>query len=127
MTIRPEALGDGPGSTGAYRLTIDTLLSTTECSNEPDDVLATATETGISDLGMYICTFGTIGDGECFRRMGIVVDDAVALEDVGADHLRQFFGGVAPMRARAVDDREVFSGNLVEFPERSRWRAEMRH
>ena len=64
-TVEPDTIGDGPGSTGAYRLTIDASTETVTCVKEPDDALSAATETGLVDVGSYVCTNGEIGDSEC--------------------------------------------------------------
>ena len=49
--------------------------------------------------------------------VGVVVDHAVAAQDVGADHRGQLLRGVGPVRARAVDDREPLGGHVVELRE----------
>lgn len=59
------AAGDGPGSTGAYELTIRAASSDTACGSEPDDTLSTARSTGIVDEGIYACTNNYLGDSLC--------------------------------------------------------------
>jgi hypothetical protein len=63
--VEPSAIDDGPGSTGPYRLTLHVDNVVNSCSNEPDDTLATATDTQLVDEGYFVCTHGLIGDGEC--------------------------------------------------------------
>jgi hypothetical protein len=60
------AVGDGPGSTGAYELTVAWSPADDACGLEPDDTLATATSTGIVDEGYYACTNAWMGDSSCF-------------------------------------------------------------
>ncbi|UCC32729.1 MAG: hypothetical protein JSU86_10680 [Phycisphaerales bacterium] len=64
VIIPPHALGDGPGSTGPYHLTLS-VGSVDPCGGEPNDILSTATNTGIVDQGSYVCSRGWIGDGPC--------------------------------------------------------------
>lgn len=63
--VLPEFLGDGPGSTGGYRMTVATTSVAGYCTNEGDDTLQTATPTGLVDEGNYACVDGEIGDGSC--------------------------------------------------------------
>ncbi len=63
--VPPRALTDGPGSVGPYRLTLQVETAPPSCANEPDDTLATATDTGLVDEGMFVCTGGVLGDSQC--------------------------------------------------------------
>lgn len=66
VVIQPHQLTGGPGSTGPYRLTISTgFAPTPSCVHEPDDQLSDATETGLIDEGVFMCTGGMLGDSLC--------------------------------------------------------------
>jgi hypothetical protein len=59
------AVGDGPGSIGAYELSVRTRPQS--CGVEPNDTLSTAIETGIVDEGYHVCSEGILGDAMCYE------------------------------------------------------------
>ena len=59
-----HAVGDGPGSTGGYRLVVRADLGV-DCGAEPNDTLKTSLATGIVDEGLYLCSNGVLGDSLC--------------------------------------------------------------
>ena len=63
--VGQREIRDGPGSVGPYRVTFSVAPLEVSCVNEPDNMLATATNTSLIDEGYYFCTHGVIGDGPC--------------------------------------------------------------
>ncbi len=57
------AVGDGPGTIGAYELSVS--MRPQSCGLEPNGTLATAIDTDIVDEGYYVCSEAMISDAIC--------------------------------------------------------------
>jgi len=64
-TVQDHHVRDGAGSTGPYRLIVSSLSSSQVCGGEPNDTFSTATPTGLTDEGYYLCTDGYLGNSQC--------------------------------------------------------------
>lgn len=131
VIIPPHALGNGPGSTGPYRLTLG-VLSVDPCGNEPNDTLSTAINTGIVDQGFYACNYGWIGGGPCedpeldvdMWAVEVVRGPALLRVDVAAcrshpdplDHslIRIFDSGGMELASTDVDVGAYTTANVLE-------------
>lgn len=87
--VEEYQVGDTSGSRGPYTLALSWTPAGDTCSQEPNETLATATDTGIVDEGFYLCADALIGDGPCRDPLDDV--DIFAVEVL-----------YAPARLRAV-------------------------
>ncbi len=68
VSLSRYLLDGGPGSTGAYELTL--TRTTSPCDDEPNDTIPDATETEIVDAGQFSCLGVPAGNGPCFAEFG---------------------------------------------------------